>query len=690
MNRVRNAALLSCLLALPAAPAVAAGRLRAGDTHLKIQSQKIRVRVEEGYSVTEVEQVFRNTSDRPTEAVYDYPLPPGAAFSGLSVWVDGKEIQGEVLARSRAEAIYTDVTGVEVRPPEQIRGRFKEVRTPRPVDPALIEQAGRRLRLRVAPVPARGIKRVKIRYVQPVKNVEGVGRYVYPLALEGAHVAKAEHFSCEVLVASPRRALLDVSSPSHGSGTLEVLAPGLLTRYVLNAERMPLEKDLEIRWRTPPLNSSELQVSAERGPESRAGTVQLTLTPVIPAAANTGVDVAIVIDTSASMLQRVRELERATKAALDALKPGDRFDVVAFDLSARSCFGKLRGLSPQTRKAALRFVSDQRFAYEADPRSVLREVGKLRRGSKRPLDAVLISDPSLSDSPSLLRTLSVRAREARVRVFAVELGSSREPQAPLARLAARTGALALTSGRHKATRSVSRLMAARAIPVIRDPQLRLEGVELAQLAPARPPTVLVSGEPVHMYARYTTPGVGRAILEGTLPDGSRKRWSFPLALPAKGDHLDVRRLWARAAADDVEDRLAKGGHSTERRAALEEELTAIALAGPVLTRSTGLIVLESEALFERYQITRTNRDRINRERSAAKRRREGLEEQIIQAKAGSDASAEHYAYAPPSDYEPWPRRPSFNLGGGMGGGAGDPFSLLLVFAALGAAAARKA
>ena len=250
MLRVRNAALLLMLLALPAAPAVAAGRLRAGDTHLKIQSQKIRVRVEEGYSTTEVEQVFRNDSDGPTEAVYDYPLPPGAAFSGLSVWVDGKEIQGEVLARSRAEAIYTDITGVKVRPPEQVRGRFREVRAPRPVDPALIEQAGRRLRLRVAPVPARGVKRVKIRYVQAVKTVEGVGRYVYPLALEGAHVAQAEHLSCEVLVASPSRALLDVTSPSHGQGRVDVLAPGLLTRYVLNARRAPLERDLEIRWKT--------------------------------------------------------------------------------------------------------------------------------------------------------------------------------------------------------------------------------------------------------------------------------------------------------------------------------------------------------------------------------------------------------------------------------------------------------
>lgn len=46
------------------------------------------------------------------------------------------------------------------------------------------------------------------------------------------------------------------------------------------------------------------------------------------------------------------------------------------------------------------------------------------------------------------------------------------------------------------------------------------------------------------------------MLEGLLPNGQRVRWALGFELPDRGDHLDVQRLWARAAADDLEAALA--------------------------------------------------------------------------------------------------------------------------------------
>ena len=96
------------LLGMLAPPARAAGLLIAdggfGGT-LAIQEHTARVTINNGIAVTQVTQIFENQEDRQVEALYTFPVPRGASVAGFSMWINGKEMIGEVLEKQRARQI---------------------------------------------------------------------------------------------------------------------------------------------------------------------------------------------------------------------------------------------------------------------------------------------------------------------------------------------------------------------------------------------------------------------------------------------------------------------------------------------------------------------------------------------------------------------------------------------------------
>src|SRR5207253_2728404 len=73
---------------------------------LEIKEHSAKVTINNGIAVTEVTQVFVNTENRPVEALYTFPVPRGASVSNFSMWINGKEMTGEVLEKQKAHQIY--------------------------------------------------------------------------------------------------------------------------------------------------------------------------------------------------------------------------------------------------------------------------------------------------------------------------------------------------------------------------------------------------------------------------------------------------------------------------------------------------------------------------------------------------------------------------------------------------------
>src|ERR671934_2284837 len=67
---------------------------------LAMVNHRVTITMEDQVAVTRVEQTFRNHTDRELEATYVFPVPKGASVNKFTMWVNDKEVKGEMLDSS--------------------------------------------------------------------------------------------------------------------------------------------------------------------------------------------------------------------------------------------------------------------------------------------------------------------------------------------------------------------------------------------------------------------------------------------------------------------------------------------------------------------------------------------------------------------------------------------------------------
>src|SRR5579862_9262096 len=100
------------LLLLSASTVQATGRLIPTDKSLPplaMTGHQVNVTIDEQVAVTTIEQTFHNHTPRQLEATYYLPIPKGANVKRFSMWVDGKEVPGELVEAAKARQIYTSI-----------------------------------------------------------------------------------------------------------------------------------------------------------------------------------------------------------------------------------------------------------------------------------------------------------------------------------------------------------------------------------------------------------------------------------------------------------------------------------------------------------------------------------------------------------------------------------------------------
>jgi Ca-activated chloride channel homolog len=149
------------------APLQAAGLLVADGGFGGILEQKdheVKVTINNGIAVTRVTQIFRNMEKRQVEALYTFPVPKGASVANFTMWINGKEMVGEVVEKKRAREIYES---------------YKPARQ----DPGLLEQVDyKTFEMRIFPIAAGAEQKVEITYYQELDFDHDWATYTYPLA----------------------------------------------------------------------------------------------------------------------------------------------------------------------------------------------------------------------------------------------------------------------------------------------------------------------------------------------------------------------------------------------------------------------------------------------------------------------------------------------------------------------------
>ena len=209
IHRFRNSlgsllAALALVAISPSPPARAAGLLIADGGLggvLEVKEHDVQVTINNGIAVTKVTQVFHNTEKRQVEALYTFPVPKGASVANFSMWINGKEMVGEVLEKQRAREIYNS---------------YKQVRR----DPGLLEQVDyRTFEMRIFPIGPEADQKVQITYYQELDYDHDTATYVYPLATvtrKGVDARTTGKFAIgfDVKSAVP---IVELESPSHGA-----------------------------------------------------------------------------------------------------------------------------------------------------------------------------------------------------------------------------------------------------------------------------------------------------------------------------------------------------------------------------------------------------------------------------------------------------------------------------------------
>lgn len=679
LQRTTGALVLGSALAL--APSVDAAGLLVADGGfggvLEIKEHDVKVSINNGIAVTHVTQVFQNKEQRQVEALYTFPVPRNASVANFSMWINGKEMVGEVLEKKRAREIYDS---------------YKQERR----DPGLLEQKDyRTFEMRIFPIAAGAEQKVQISYYQELESDHDWSTYVYPLATStrpdaDTRVSGKFAISFDLKSAIPVKA---IESPSHGNDFVFARHSETYQQASLEVNGGSLAKDVVLSAHlVRPTTGLDLVTSARPGED---GFFALTFSAGEDlAASDQGMDYIFVLDTSGSMSDAGKLLlsKDCVNAFINELGEKDRFEVMTFNVSPALAFSGIRDATAENKHEGMAWLNAARAAGGTVLEPALSTAYKYATAD-RPLNVVILSDglTEQSEHAKLLRLIS--QRPGNTKVFCVGVGN--DVNRPLLeQVAQESGGLAAFMSRSdNAKRQAAAFRRKLLRPVAEALQIDFGGLQVTDVEPRQIPN-LYHGAPVRLYGRYRGNGEGTVKIRGSV-NGVAWEQTAALQFPAEdAANPEIDRMWAWKRIDG----LLKESDRSGSREAVIPEIVRLGEGFSIVSEYTSFLVLENDGEYQRWKIDRTNLARLSRDRAAQASRTQELEN--IRAKAALDLGPQPtvIAKAPAApapqmqQFQPQAGSPSQSVdlgfgsrrggGGGGGGGSGPVGPLFVLFSAL--------
>lgn len=612
MNPILMRALLvaTLLLLSVVAPSWAAGLLKpvggGEDDALRIAAHRVDVTINNGFARTEVDQLFANDSSTPLDGLYSFPLPKQASLSELSLWIDGREIIGEVIEKARAKAIYED---------EKQQGR----------QTALAEKNDyKTFDVRVGNIPAAGDARVRLVYYQPLEIDLNVGRYLYPLAEGNVDEERNAFWSTDDRVDGIFQFNLQLKSAFP---VKDVYLPGLEQEAVVNEEEgsytvainrsegSRLNKDIVFYYRLDDQTPARIELIPYKEDPNVEGTFMLVVTPAADLEPITeGTDWTFVLDVSGSMGgDKIATLTRGVGQVVKKMKSNDRFRIITFNNSAVELTPGYVAATPEQVQNWLGRIA----AIEAGGGTNLyagleRAIRKL--DDDRTSGVVLVTDGVANVGATEQRDFLNLIKQQDIRLFTFVIGNSAN-QPLLDRLAKDSGGFAMNIS--TADDIIGRLIQAKAKVMhqnMHDVHISIDGEKVTDLTPATIGS-LYHGQQTVQFGHYR--GAGPVKIEMTAKiSGQKHRWETIAELPdVDTENPELERLWALDRTEQLMEQVREHGETDK----LRNQVTELGTHYSLVTDYTSMLVVTDEVMEERG-IQRRNSDRVQRERQAQQQR----------------------------------------------------------------------
>lgn len=551
---------------------------------LALVSHDVKVKLDEQVATTDVTQIFRNHTDRALEATYIFPVPAGASVNRFVMWVDGKEVKGEMLEADKAKQIYTDI----VR---------------RTQDPGLLEYIGQNLlRVRVFPVPPKGDQKLALRFTTVCNCESQLIEYVYPLKTDEKAAQTLEKFSLDATIVSQRK-IHNVYSPTH---PITVNPKGDRETHIsFEAKKAVLDRDLKLYYS---LGKGDvgLTTMTYRPDGAKDGSFLMMISPRAELAKSQHVarDVVFVLDVSGSMAgKKMEQAKKAVKHCLSSLHENDRFAVLAFATTVSKQSEEVVEASKANIDSAKKWVDDLEPTGGTAIDSALAEALAMKDTMSRgeasipvpegllPLTVVFFTDgqPTVGEQNADLIAKNVEKKKTpSTRVFTFGVGDDVNA-ALLDRLADMTrSASAYVRPEEDIETKVSGLYGKISHPVMTDLQISVSaGVKLTEMYPRQLPDLFHGGQ-VIVAGRYQGKGETALRLKGKV-DGETKELVYDVSFPAKTseDKAFVENLWARRKVGYLLDQIRANGQQKE----LVDEVVKLAKKHGITTPYTSYLVV---------------------------------------------------------------------------------------------------
>ena len=543
---------------------------------VRLAKHRVRAVVRDGVAQTEVEETFQNETDRVLEGRYVFPLPADATISGLTLFVGDRPVDGELVEKKRAAAIFKGIVDDTVRPR----------------DPALLEWVkGSEFSLKIFPIPAKGSRTVVLRY-QQVLTADGPHQaYVYPLSFGAERRTLIDELSIDVELSDGGRAVQGLVARGYPAK----IQPGPQSTHVsLRATGTAPTHDFALSFKRP-VPAGAL-ATIERG--FVAMRLRAELPADMPAPLFQRRDRVLVVDASHSQSQEsfaaARELALGIARGLEA---DERFALLLCDSACESV--PATGLSPATSQAltaAEALLKQRRPAGASDIAGALVAAAD-RVPAGAPVQLVYVGDGIASAGELSVASIAQRVRprfsERKVDLRLFGVGSSVDEVTLTALAAELAGSYDPLLSAGPLAEQVEQLTAGLRSPLLVAPRLEVEGA--SELEPRTLPNLRL-GEEFVVVGKLA----GSAPLNVTLR-GALDRIPYALSrqiTPQPGSESlpFAQRLWAEARIRELQ---------TAASPAALRELIDVSKRFRVMSRETSWLVLETEQMFAEFGIPRS-------------------------------------------------------------------------------------
>jgi Ca-activated chloride channel family protein len=497
-----------------------------------------------------------------------FPVPAGSSVTDLVLSGGPETLEGRLLDAEDATRIYEDI----VR---------------RLIDPALLRSLeGDLYEVRAFPVPAGEERQVSFTVTTPL-------------------LAEGEQAILEVPWSrmSPR--------PQSGEVSVEVDVPwevrsALAPGFELDEEREG-QGQIGLGWESTadwdPDANFRLYLSGGEGlidtrllahrEQGEDGYFSLLFAPVIDLDESVARDIVLVIDRSGSMEgEKMAQAIDAAAYVLDNLGPNDRFAVVDFSRYIRTFDEKLR--PAEDAEAGIEYVRDIESGGNTNISGAL-ERGMEFLDGERPGTVIFLTDGlptvGIEQADGILELTEETAPE-RTQIFPFGVGYDVDTVLLDALAASFIGSSHYVAPEEDIETEVARLYEEVSTPVLSDVQVRIDGVETFDLAPAELPGIF-AGNQALLTGRYEGDGEATVTVTGNSAEGPEE-FVYDVFFPERDDEDPaIAQLWAQRRVADLLTELRIEGV----RDSLVEEIVEIASQFGIVTPYTAYLAEEPDMAF---------------------------------------------------------------------------------------------